>query len=220
MPYPIYWFPHNDEIDRTIEIYSAHGLSEAYDPQGPLSFERSEFTDASKSVHGSQYVQDAWTQGLKLSTIASTDDHRAQPAQPHYGRAAVSPTGLTREKIFNGLYHRRTYGTTGVKILLDFSINGEAMGGMVKIPSSPHLEIEVHGTDTIEFIEVLRYSKSDGGFVVIYKLFPEGADFTWNQIDLSFKEDSIYYVRLRQARMVRTRVAMAWSSPIWVKRAS
>jgi hypothetical protein len=218
-PHPIYWFPHNDEIDRNIEIYSGHGLSEAYDPRGPLSFERSQFTGVSKSVHGPQYVQDAWMQGLKLSTIASTDDHRAHPAQPHYGRAAVAATGLTRDEIFDGLYHRRTYGTTGVKILLDFSINGEPMGGTVNVAGSPKLEIEAHGTDTIEFVQVLRYSKSDGAFLVIHTLFPEGPDFTWSQTDTTYAEDSIYYVRLRQVRLVRTRVAMAWSSPIWVKRA-
>jgi hypothetical protein len=219
MPHPIFWFPHNDEIDRNIEIYSAHGLSEAYDPRGPLAFERSQFTEASKSVHGPQYAQDAWMQGLKLSTVAATDDHRAHPGQPHFGRAAVSATGLTRAEIFDGLHHRRTYGTTGVKILLDFSINGEPMGGTVTVPGSPRLEIEAHGTDVIEFIQVLRYSKSDGAFVIIYTLFPDGVDFTWSQTDATFKEDSTYYVRLRQARMVRTRVAMAWSSPIWVKRA-
>jgi len=220
MPHPIFWFPHNGEIDRNIEIYSGHGLSEAYNPRGPLSFERSQFTDAARSVHGPQYVQDAWMQGLKLSTIASTDDHRAHPAQPHYGRAAVWASGLTREEVFDGLYHRRTYGTTGVKILLDFAINGEPMGGTVAVTGVPTLEIEAHGTDTIEFVEVLRYSKSDGAFLVIHTLYPEGPDFTWSQTDSTFQEDAIYYVRLRQVRLVRTRVAMAWSSPIWVKRSS
>jgi Protein of unknown function (DUF3604) len=217
MPHPIFWYPHNAEIDRNIEIYSAHGLSEVYNPRGPLSFERSQWTDPAQSVHGPQYVQDAWMQGLKLSTIASTDDHRAHPAQPHYGRAAVVASGLTREEIFDGLYHRRTYGTTGVKILLDFSVNGMPMGGTVTVAGSPRLVIEAHGTDAIEFVQVLRYCESDGNFLVIHTLYPEGPDFTWSQADTTFKEDSIYYVRLRQVRLVRTRVAMAWSSPIWVR---
>ncbi|MGH9470370.1 MAG: DUF3604 domain-containing protein [Terriglobia bacterium] len=219
MPHPIFWYPHNPEIDRNIEIYSAHGLSEAYNPRGPLAFERIQWTDFAKSVHGPQYVQDAWIAGLQLSTIASTDDHRAHPAQPDHGRAAVTATGLTREEIFDALYHRRTYATTGMKILLEFSINGESMGGIVQAADSPRIEIEAHGTDAIEFIELLRYSKSGGAFAVIRTLFPEGADFTWTGTDTQFKEDSIYYVRLRQVRLVRTRVAMAWSSPIWLKRA-
>jgi hypothetical protein len=217
-PRPIFWFPHNAEIDRNIEIYSAHGLSESYDPRGPLSFERSLFTDASQSFRGPQFVQDAWMQGLVLSTVAASDDHRAHPGQPHFGRTAVAASGLTREEIFEGLYHRRTYGTTGSKILLEFSINGEPMGGSVTASGPPRLELEVHGTDTIEFIEILRYAQSDGMFLVINTLYPDDADFTWSGSDAAFKEDSIYYLRLRQVRMVRTRVAMAWSSPIWVKR--
>lgn len=217
-PHPIVWFPHNDEIDRNIEIYSAHGLSESYDPRGPLSFEHSLFTEASHSVTGPQFVQDAWMQGLVLSTVAASDDHRAHPGQPHFGRTAVAATGLTREEIFDGLYHRRTYGTTGVKILLDFAINGEPMGGSVTASGSPRLELEVHGTDNIEYIEILRFGKSDGTFLVINTLYPDDADFTWSGSDPAFKEDSIYYLRLRQVRMVRTRVAMTWSSPIWVKK--
>jgi hypothetical protein len=218
MPNPIYWYPHNDEIDRNIEIYSAHGLSEAYDPSGPLSFEHSDFTDPSVSVHGPQCVQDAWMQGLWLSTVAATDDHRAHPGQPHYGRAAVRATGLSREEIFDGLYHRRSYGTTGVKILLDFAINGEPMGAKVALTGAPRLEIGAHGTAPIDVIEVLRHSKSEAGFHVLFTFHPGHTDFEWAGADTTFREASIYYVRLREAGLVRNRVAMAWSSPIWVEK--
>ena len=220
MPIPIFWHPHNPELDRNIEIYSAHGLSEAYYPEGPLSFEHSDFTDPSKSARGPQYVRDAWIEGLQLSTIASSDDHRAHPGQPHYGLAAVTAPGLTREEIFDGLYHRRTYGTTGAKILLDFSIDGRPMGQQVIVAGSPRLTLEAHGTDLIERVEVLRYLKSEGAFKVRYTLEPRDYDITWTQTDEDFKEDSIYYVRLKQAGLVRNRIAMAWSSPIWVKRST
>jgi hypothetical protein len=43
-------------------------------------------------------------------------------------------------------------------------------------------------------------------------------DFNWTKADETFHEDAIYYVRLRQTGLVRDRIAMAWSSPIWVKR--
>lgn len=217
MPFPIFWYPHNSELDRNIEIYSAHGLSEAYDPSHPLSFENSTFTDPSKSVKGPQYVQDAWAQGLQLSTIASSDDHRAHPGQPQYGLAAVAAPGLTRGEIFDALYHRRTYGTTGSKILLDFSVDGQSMGRQVTVRDHPKLSVEAHGTAEIETVEVLRFSKSDGVFKVLRTLHPGVIDFEWGAADKSFTEDSIYYVRLRQAGLVRNHVAMAWSSPIWVK---
>jgi len=218
MPDPIFWYPHNAELDRNIEIYSAHGLSEAYNPWHPLSFERSMFTDPSKSVRGPQHVQDAWMQGLELSTIASSDDHRAHPGQPQYGLAAVAATALTRNAIFQGLYDRRTYGTTGARILLDFSINDQPMGRRLGSAGSPRFHIEAHGTDCIEMLEILRYSESDRKFRVIVTLHPQVSDFLWSGEDATLRGNSIYYVRLRQAGLVRNRVVMAWSSPIWVTR--
>jgi hypothetical protein len=217
MPFPIFWYPHNSEFDRNIEIYSAHGLSECYEPSHPLSFENSTFTDPSKSVKGPQYVQDAWAQGLQLSTVASSDDHRAHPGQPQYGLAAVAATGLTRAEIFDSLYRRQTYGTTGAKILLEFSIDSQPMGSQVVVRGRPSLRIEVHGTAEIEAIEVLRHSKSEGMFNVLHTLLPGTPDFTWSGTDETFREDSIYYMRLRQAGLIRGRIAMAWSSPIWVR---
>ena len=181
MPIPIFWYPHNPELDRNIEIYSAHGLSETYDPDGPLSFEHSDFTDPSKSARGPQYVRDAWIEGLQLSAIASSDDHRAHPGQPQYGLAAVSAGDLIREEIFDGLYHRRTYATTGAKILLDFSINGSPMGQRVTVAGSPRLTLEAHGTNLIERVEILRYSKPEGAFKVSYTLHPNDYDITWTQ---------------------------------------
>ncbi|MCZ6515480.1 MAG: DUF3604 domain-containing protein, partial [Acidobacteria bacterium] len=217
-PQPVLWQPHDPERRRNFEIYSAHGLSEAFDPTHPLAFEQSDFTYAGRSVRGPQFAQDAWMAGLEVSTIAASDDHRSHPGQPHWGLAAVRATGLTREEIFDGLYRRRTYGTTGARILLDFSINGTQMGQHTSSAGAPLLKIEAHGTAPIEWVEVLRSSKLDGGFKVIFPLRPDGLDFTWSDRDLGFQDDSIYYVRLRQEGMVRNRVAMAWSSPIWVKR--
>jgi hypothetical protein len=237
MPIPIYFYPQNPEINRNIEIYSAHGSSELYDPEGPLSFENSKFTTLSKSAPGPQYVQDAWMQGLVLSTVASSDDHSGHPGQPRYGLAAVMAGRLTREEIWDGLHDRHTYGTTGARILLDFSINGTPMGQQVTAASSPRISVEAHGTNLIERLEILRYSKSMGidslessdgtrgtgtriYFKVIHVLQPKEYDITLTYVDKDFTEDSIYYVRLKQAGLVSGRVSMAWSSPIWVKRST
>jgi hypothetical protein len=37
--------------------------------------------------------------------------------------------------------------------------------------------------------------------------------------DKSFKNDSMYYLRLRQQKPVRDREVWAWSSPVWVRKA-
>lgn len=55
-------------------------------------------------------------------------------------------------------------------------------------------------------------------FQIVFDLRPDTMDFNWTNTDETFHEDAIYYVRLRQTGLVRDRIAMAWSSPIWVKR--
>ncbi len=219
-PSPVRWEPHNGDFRRNFEIYSAHGLSENYDPEHPLAFEQSDFTAPSRSVTGLQFAQDAWIHGLILSTIAASDDHRSQPGKPHWGLAAVMATGLTRTEIFDALHQRRTYGTTGARILLDFSIDGQSMGQRIVVGGPPHIRIEAHGTSVIESVEVLRYCKTDGVFRIIHRIEPDALDFSWRSLDRTFREDSIYYVRLRQAALIRNRIAMAWSSPIWVSLAA
>lgn len=219
-PVGVRWDVHDAERRRNFEIYSAHGLSEAYDPDHQLAFERSDFTGPSRSANGPHFAQDAWIHGLALSTIAASDDHRAQPGKPHWGLAAVHATGLTREEIFDAMYDRRTYGTTGARILLSLSINGESMGRVVTTKAAPRLEIAAHGTDVIDEVDVLRYSKSARGFEVMDSIRPDAWDFSWARVDTAFREDSIYYVRLRQRGEIGGRPVIAWSSPIWVKLAS
>ena len=238
-PQPLAWDEDDPALRRNFEIYSAHGLSEAYDPSHPLAFEQSEFTNRSTSARTGVSAQDAWMRGLRLSTIAASDDHRSQPGKPHWGLAAVRAPELTREAIFDGLHARRTYGTTGQRILLDFRVNDAPMGSEIALAAplpepcagtspecgeraaataalAPRFEITAHGTDVIEAVEILRYSEPDGGFRVIYDLRPNALDFTWSGRDGAFRDDAIYYLRLRQRSQVRGREVMAWSSPVWV----
>ena len=231
---------HDPELRRNFEIYSGHGLSEAYNPTHPLAPENVVFTNSSISAYPGLSAQDAWIDGLVLSAIGSSDDHRSQPGQPHFGLAAVRATALTREAIFDGLHERRTYATTGARILLDFRVNDAAMGSATSAESQepvvisegpaagtmgrirptsrlPRLLVSAHGTDIIESVEILRYSKPDGGFAVISEFEPNAPDFEWSGNDGNFRDDSIYYLRLRQRGTIRGRAVMAWSSPIWVK---
>ena len=92
------------------------------------------------------------------------------------------------------------------------------MGARVTLTGAPRLQIEAHGTAPIDAVEVLRYSKSEPRFHVLFTFHPGDTDFEWAGADSTFLEDSIYYVRLREAGLVRNRVAMAWSSPIWVRK--
>ena len=217
MPKVISWErAHDSRFRRNFELYSAHGLSEEYDPAHPLAFEQSLFTSPGTSTKTGMSAHRAWIEGYRLSTIASSDDHRAQPGQPHYGLTAVRGNTLSREGIFDALFERQTYATTGERILLTFEINGVGMGGHVKAPSAVNLAVRAIGTDIIDTVEVLRHVEGSPGFVVVQRLSPAKEVVSVNLTDDSPIDDAIYYVRLRQRHLVRGRVAMAWSSPIWV----
>ena len=238
-PQPLAWDADDPALRRSFEIYSAHGLSEAYDPGHPLAFEQSGFTNRSTSARTGISAQDAWMQGLRLGTIAASDDHRSQPGKPHWGLAAVRAPALTRAAVFDALHARRTYGTTGQRILLDFRVNDAPMGSEIALAAplpepcagtspacgeraaataalAPRFDIEAHGTDVIESVQILRHSAPDGGFRVIHDLRPNALDFAWSGRDGGFRDDAVYYLRLRQRGLVRGRTVMAWSSPVWV----
>ena len=218
MPRPVDWPIEEDnaELRRNIEIYSGHGLSEAYDPQHPLAFEQSLFTTNSQTFRGSMSAQKAWARGFLLSTIASSDDHRAHPGQPQYGIVAVRARSLTREGIFDALYDRKTYGTTGVRIILDFKVNDVEMGQKVTVKGSPEIQVKAIGTDVIDSVEVLRHVDGRPGFQVIRHSSPADEVVHLRFTDTVPRGPAIYYVRVRQRSLVRERIAMAWSSPIWV----
>ena len=94
MPAVVDWTGDENEAQRrNFEIYSAHGLSEEFDPYHPLAIEQSLFTNASASQRTGMWAQRAWENGLRLSTIAASDDHRAQPGLPHHGLAAGPEPG-------------------------------------------------------------------------------------------------------------------------------
>jgi hypothetical protein len=217
MPEPIDWSTaHNSEFQRNIEIYSGHGQSEEYDPTHPLAYEQSLFTNPSQTTKTGMSAQRAWIQGHELSTIASSDDHRAHPGQPHYGLAAIRSQGLTREAIFDALYKKQTYATTGARILLDFSINKLSMGSHTSVTKRAQIHVRAVGTDIIDGIEVLRHTDNQPGFQIIHHATPADEVVTLDFDDQPPAGLAIYYVRLWQRALVRERSAMAWSSPIWV----
>lgn len=206
---------HDAELRRNFEIYSGHGLSEAYDPDHPLAFEQSLFTSDARSLDEPTHAQDVWIQGLQLSTVAASDDHRAKPGQPQYGLTAVYVPELTRDSIFQGLYDRATYGTTGAKILLDVRLNGAPMGSQVEVEGEPRIRVRAIGTDTIAEVEILRWRPGEEQFVVCHEWLPNTEILEDRWTDPDHRPGTIYYVRLRQANKVRGRAVMAWSSPIW-----
>lgn len=217
MPHPIDWSDaKNPEFRRNIEIYSSHGLSEEYHPSGPLAFEQSLFTNPSTSQKTGISAQQAWAEGYRLSTVAGSDNHRAHPGQPENGLTAVIAPSLSRVSVFDAMFNRRTYATTGVRIILNFEINQVGMGGIVTVPGQASIHVRAIGTDIIDLIDVLRHTDGHPGFQIIHQLSPAREQATFAFVDRPPIGKAIYYVRIRQRHLVRGRAAMAWSSPIWV----
>ncbi len=217
------------EYKRIIEIYSGHGQGEYYNPSHNLAYEKF----GGRSTKFPSFAQDAWAAGEKLGAIASTDSHNGQPAQTNIGLAAVMTDSLTRGSIFNGLYSRHTYATTGEKIILKFNIGDAMMGDELTVPkdSLPLIKAEVYGTDALESVELMKWNFKKGTysgtpqhpvFEVVRKVTFSGAvyQYTMAILDTALRDSSMYYLRVKQKKLVSNREVWAWSSPIWVHKPS
>ena len=211
---------------RHIEIFSAHGQSEMYDPSDPLSYENAGSTPGfSLSKRGAHYVRDAWAAGMKLFTLAASDDHNGQPGKRANGLTAIMAPELTRDALLQSMRDGAMYGTTGERILLDFSANGQPMGSVLSEDVTElDFRLEVHGTAGISEIEVYRYVFGEDAEwePVFHRSGDLGLDFEaeWTAPAVGH---AIYYARVEQAAPIRVtiptlqdRPVRAWSSPIWV----
>ena len=75
----------------------------------------------------------------------------------------------TRDDIWNGLYERRTFATTGnQRILMDLRVNNEPMGGELPRTETklPTIEAKVSGTKPLLRVNVLKNSQ------VVYSTYP------------------------------------------------
>ncbi|MCY3775652.1 MAG: DUF3604 domain-containing protein [Candidatus Aminicenantes bacterium] len=220
------------------EIFSVHGQSELFEPEHPLSYdqlvgmapygtypigselvpeEHRGMVPISNSAQGPHYARDAWAAGLKLGTIAASDDHTARPGQPYWGLAAVWAERLDRETIFQALAKRQTYATTGQRIYLDFRINGGMPGTMVTTGGPPRIELEVHGTDDIAWVELAAFVRRREAYSLVKRWTPRGSRLRESLTDEGYSDRAFYYVRVRQRGLVEHRAVMAWSSPIWIE---
>lgn len=219
---PAYEHP---EYRRLIEIYSTHGLSELYDPTDILAYETESSGPRVESVDGPHYAQDAWALGERLGVIACSDDHSGRGGVPRLGVMATFAPKLDRAEVFEGMYNRNTYGTTGDRIFLDFRADGALMGSILHVDSGhvPHLEAEVYGTEDLLDIWLLKWDMNSGTYVgghpkfdTLLHVSPGELMDTITFDDFAFSDSVLYYVKVRQpSRHHGSGYGYAWSSPIW-----
>jgi hypothetical protein len=204
------------------EIYSLHGQSEMYCPVHARSYETNGLRDPDRyvntSVPGPYYLQDWWMAGHRPGVVAGSDDHTGRGGQRDGAATAVFADSLATEALFDAIRARRCYGTTGERILMEFTVNGVMMGGAVSCRAGDHVRLRVRawGTAVLMRIEVLRFRfRADSGFTPVASVCPRPESL---DADVSFEDRidgaTVYYVRVTQEPVDRP--GMAWSSPIWV----
>jgi hypothetical protein len=200
------WDRFHDEYQRLVEIYSAWGNSEV---GGPYS------------------VRAGLRRGHRVGFTGGTDTHEGQPGTGTHefgkgaGKTAVYADELTRDGVFEALAERRTYATTGPRILLDVECNGLRMGDERTVTEadadSRSLTVRAVGTDDVTAVDLVRNGE------VIETVEPDREDATVEWTDEERLDDvlrprdhpdgrdsAFYYVRVTQSDRHR-----AWASPIW-----
>ncbi len=133
---------------------------------------------------------DAFDHGYVVGIMANSDGHKGRPGAEGPGAGEFGIAGgltcvlapeLTRPAIFSALRERRCYGTTGARIDLDFTVDGDSMGAVISRPRGV-ARFSVRGTAPLESVELYR------GKAVI-KTFrpPEFARSTSHKVRVSWR---------------------------------
>lgn len=220
----------SQEHERLAEIYNSWGCSEKTAKEGNL------FPISSPSKKGGREAPEgglikALLKNKRFGFVAGGLDDRsifapfydADQKQYSPGLTGVLCDRLTRQNIFEALYSRNCYATTGERIVLGLTLAGNPMGSELSTASKPGLHINRHlsgyvaGTAPLKKVELIRNG------VVLNSFKAEGTfmDFAYDDmVDLAkvcIKAPeggalfAFYYLRVTQADG-----HMAWSSPIWV----
>lgn len=193
-----FWKVHDQKHERLIEIYSQHGSSEK------VNSNPSPLHNIGMGTNVGNSVQDALNLGLKVGFVGGSDGHRVED---RYVLTGVFAEKLSRKSIFEALWERRCFATTGERITIKFSINGFGMGSIISLDTHPSIKGNVKGTGKIERIEVVK----NGEVLQEIKGESEELDFRYEDKERPERPDNYYYLRV-----IQRDGEMAWSSPIWV----
>ncbi|MBN1424703.1 CehA/McbA family metallohydrolase [Candidatus Fermentibacteria bacterium] len=185
-----------------VEVFSVHGSSEFWGCPGSIY----------SPVEG-RFVQDALARGYRLGFLASGDGHIGHPGRwspgNTQGLVAFQADTLTREAVWRALITRRVYGTSGSRILLQFTVNDMPMGS--ELPSTAgknprRIDVVACGTAPVSSIDIVKNGE------VWRSVAAEGVVATFSETDSSRVDVGDYYY----ARIVQLDGHMAWSSPVWI----
>jgi hypothetical protein len=231
------WGPRKDDpAQPLVEIYSWHGSSEKLtgqdDSTGYL------MKGDPKQQHrppAKASVQDALALGYRFGLIGGSDHHGYALQQVEqepdgsisYGRSGLAfvlgdrNTPALRDRIYDALATRRTYATTGARILLSFeavdangtrTVMGEAKA--MRDPVEFRVRAAASGLGRPERARFTRLSIYKDGTELVHEERWDGeleVNLTWRESATPGEAaQHCYYVRVQQDDL-----HLAWSSPIW-----
>ncbi len=102
------------------------------------------------------------SRGLKVGFVGNSDDHTCRPGltltsdrfTTRGGYTGIYAKELTREGLWEALWSRRCYATTGERVILDVDVDGHAMGEKYIGNTPPRINVKIHGTAPLHEIEV------------------------------------------------------------------
>ncbi len=217
---------YNPEFERVIEIYNAWGSSECLEKDGNIYPIKGE---AISSKEGS--IREALNNNCRFGFIAGGYDDRGiystfyDSNQEQYtpGLTAIIAKNHSRESLFNALYNRKCYATTGEKMIIGFYIADEFMGSELNTYKKPGLQYNRYisgfaiGTKKIKTVEIIRNSKVITSFQPHENSFDFQFDDTEPLDEIAFEAKGekpafvYYYLRVTQEDG-----NTAWASPIWI----
>lgn len=210
---PLNWSWYNPRWLRLIELVQSRGSHEMLG--GPQHFPL--VNDLNLVIGHS--VQDGLAHNFQWGFIGSGD---------HFGRpiaGVYAPSG-ERGAIFDAMFARRTFATTGAHMVVSFSVNGHFMGTAWKGNETEHT-VDVYARGTQPIMEVViwkdnriiyRWSPPGNGVEPSEGAYPSSLTFKpQREFRLHFKDPSAPYFRENwwYVRVIQQDGEIAWSSPVW-----
>ena len=164
-------------------------------------------------------LHDTLGRGFRLGFFGASDNHERNPGLGG-ALAGVWATENTGTGIFDALWHRRVFATTGLRPDLRFKVAGAFMGGDTTTNEAPVVELSVACEEPVVRVEIVR----DGQVVHERDMADRNIQLDW--IDSTCTPGRhYYYAHVLFAgteynpfwNSANAYGVNAWSSPVWVQ---